>query len=128
MHLNGTTIEVFADGEIEAHDFEFGRLVRLGADGSPQIARNGEPVFGVVSRGGRWPQVIIVGCEPSARCKVGVGGSVGAGDRVTSDADGFVRISAGADCFGIAVEHCEPGNYVVVRFLATVPDEIADDE
>jgi hypothetical protein len=128
MHLNGTTIEVFADGEIEAHDFEFGRLVRLGADGSPQIARNGEPVFGVVSRGGRWPEVIIVGCEPSAKCKVGVGGSVGAGDRVTSDADGFVRIAAGAEPFGIATEGGPPGWYIEVKFLATVPDEIADDE
>jgi hypothetical protein len=125
--LNGTMIEVFADGELEQHPFEIGRLVRMNEAGGPVVCTDGQMPFGVVSRGGHWPEVIIVGVESSAKCKVGAGGPVGKGDRVTSDRDGYIRTSAGSDCFAVSTESGPPGWYVVVRFIHQ-PDEIADDD
>lgn len=126
--LNGTTLALTADGRIELDPFMYGQLVRVDADGNPQVCRDGETPFGVVILSGRQPDVTIIGIESHGRCKIGAGGPVGIGDRVTSDHDGYLRVSAGADAFAVATERGDADQYIVVRFIVTPADEIADDE
>ena len=55
-------------------------------------------------------------------------GGVSFGGRLVADADGFAGVTAGADAFAIAPERGPPRWFIVVRFLATPPDEDDDED